>query len=301
MTQWLCSQMHLSSRQTVHALTSQCHCTSLDLCCTVAMLFACGQPLCLLPPAMPASCGNVQCGLVPLTHVSGPIPAAGARESIHKCVLSTVAVRRQNTPTLNRTVRQNRKKHTKDGGLSRSTQVQGTNGRCIPRYTAADRFVMRLWHKSSVQISTHFSCANALKTPQHDKCVAGHVQPQTQAERHTTNRTPCCSHLTGRKRQTGRNYTVNPARLETPHSFLRSASCIAHPLCDIPPGCCFFTGPWIVTRSSLCMLRRVAAFCWSLRPVLLLASFPRSRSPVVGVLGLCGCGMMCHLRVSGAQ
>ena len=35
------------------------------------------------------------------------------------------------------------------------------------------------------------------------------------------------------------------------------------------------------------MLRRVAAFCRLLRPVLLLVSFPRSRSPVVGVLGLC--------------
>ena len=35
------------------------------------------------------------------------------------------------------------------------------------------------------------------------------------------------------------------------------------------------------------MLRRVATFCRQLRPVLLLVSFPRSRSPVVGVLGLC--------------
>ena len=35
------------------------------------------------------------------------------------------------------------------------------------------------------------------------------------------------------------------------------------------------------------MLRRVAAFCRPLRPVLLLVSFPRSWSPVVGVLGLC--------------
>ena len=59
------------------------------------------------------------------------------------------------------------------------------------------------------------------------------------------------------------------------------------PLCDIPSGGCFFTGPWTVTRSSLRMLRRVAAFCRPLRPVLLLVSFPRSRSPVVGVLGLC--------------
>ena len=57
------------------------------------------------------------------------------------------------------------------------------------------------------------------------------------------------------------------------------------PLCDIPSGCCFFTGPWTVTRSSLRMLRRVAAFCRPLQPV--LVSFPHSRSPVVGVLGLC--------------
>ena len=53
------------------------------------------------------------------------------------------------------------------------------------------------------------------------------------------------------------------------------------PLCDIPSGCCSFTGPWTVTRSSLRMLRRVAALCRPLRPVLLLVSFPRSWSPVV--------------------
>ena len=59
------------------------------------------------------------------------------------------------------------------------------------------------------------------------------------------------------------------------------------PPCDIPSGCCFFTGSWTVTRSSLRMLHQVAAFYRPLRPVLLLVSFPRSRSPVVGVLGLC--------------
>ena len=32
------------------------------------------------------------------------------------------------------------------------------------------------------------------------------------------------------------------------------------PLCDIPLGKCFFTGPWTVTRSSLRVLRRVAVF-----------------------------------------
>ena len=63
--------------------------------------------------------------------------------------------------------------------------------------------------------------------------------------------------------------------------------CIPAPLCGIPGGCCFFTGPWTVTRSSLRMLRRVAAFCRPLRPVLLLVSFLRSWSPVAGVPGLC--------------
>ena len=53
------------------------------------------------------------------------------------------------------------------------------------------------------------------------------------------------------------------------------------PLCDSPSGCCFFTGPWTVTRSSLRMLRRVAAFCRPLQRVLLLVSFPRLRGPVV--------------------
>ena len=59
------------------------------------------------------------------------------------------------------------------------------------------------------------------------------------------------------------------------------------PPCDIPSGRCSFTGPWTVTRPPLRMLRRVAAFCRPLRPVLLRVSFPRSRSPVVGVPGLC--------------
>ena len=51
------------------------------------------------------------------------------------------------------------------------------------------------------------------------------------------------------------------------------------PPCDIPSGFCFFTGPWTVPRSSLRMLRRVAAFCRPLRPGLLLVLFPHSRSP----------------------
>ena len=50
------------------------------------------------------------------------------------------------------------------------------------------------------------------------------------------------------------------------------------PVCDIPSGRRFFTGPWTVTRSPLRMLHRVAA----LRPVCLLGSLLRSRSPVGG-------------------
>ena len=61
--------------------------------------------------------------------------------------------------------------------------------------------------------------------------------------------------------------------------YTRTANDNCPPPCDIPSGCCFFTGPWTVTRSSLRMLRRVAAFCRPLRPLLLLVSFPRSRSP----------------------
>ena len=76
-----------------------------------------------------------------------------------------------------------------------------------------------------------------------------------------------------------------PCPVQHAHKVRRLAG--HSPLCDIPLGCCSFTGPWTVTRSSLRMLRRVATFCRLLRPVLLLVSFPRSRSPVVGVLGLC--------------
>ena len=46
-------------------------------------------------------------------------------------------------------------------------------------------------------------------------------------------------------------------------------------------------GPGRSPVLPLRMLRWVASFCRLLRPVLLLVSFPRSRSPVVGVLGLC--------------
>ena len=56
--------------------------------------------------------------------------------------------------------------------------------------------------------------------------------------------------------------------------------CLAHRIGDerpVPSGCCFFTGPWTVTRSALRMLRRVAAFCRPLRPVLLLVSLSTGR------------------------
>ena len=84
--------------------------------------------------------------------------------------------------------------------------------------------------------------------------------------------------------------------------FLRNCPRLkVSPLCDSPSGCCFFTGPWTVTRSSLRMLRRVAAFCRPLQPVLLLVMFPRLWSPVVGVLGLCCMWHGVPFAISGAQ
>ena len=82
---------------------------------------------------------------------------------------------------------------------------------------------------------------------------------------------------------------MRPCRGDRPRTCWSVAFLVRRidPPWDIPSRCCFFTGPWTVTRSSLCMLRRVAAFCRPLRPVLSLVSFPRSWSPVVGVLGLC--------------
>ena len=58
----------------------------------------------------------------------------------------------------------------------------------------------------------------------------------------------------------------------------RSIFLYPYPLCDIPSGCCSFTGPWTVTRSSLRMVCRVAAFCRPLRPVLLLVSPPHTHT-----------------------
>ena len=47
------------------------------------------------------------------------------------------------------------------------------------------------------------------------------------------------------------------------------------PLCDIPSGCCSFTGPWTVTCSSLRMLRWVVAFCRPRQPPPPCASLAR--------------------------
>ena len=89
----------------------------------------------------------------------------------------------------------------------------------------------------------------------------------------------------------GRGFSLSHGRLDGVGRGCLAKICPAlqhpPPLCDIPSSCCSFTGPWTVTRSSLRMLRRVAAFCRPLRPVLLLVSFLRSRSPVDGVWGLC--------------
>ena len=61
------------------------------------------------------------------------------------------------------------------------------------------------------------------------------------------------------------------------------------PPCDIPSGCCFFTGPWTVTRSALRMLRRVAAFC---RLPFLPPTHPQSK----GLLEASRSGPVQHVR-----
>ena len=71
------------------------------------------------------------------------------------------------------------------------------------------------------------------------------------------------------------------------------------PPCDIPSGCCFFTGPWTVTRSSLRVLslRSVGrcgwCSCW--------CRFRVRAAQSLVCQGCAGCGRMCRLRVSGAQ
>ena len=80
---------------------------------------------------------------------------------------------------------------------------------------------------------------------------------------------------------------MSDTSLRTHSSPLPPLPAISAPLCDIPSGCCFFTGPWTVNRSSLRMLRRVAVFCRPLRPVLLRVSFPRSGAVLVAVGAVC--------------
>ena len=54
---------------------------------------------------------------------------------------------------------------------------------------------------------------------------------------------------------------VERNKAATPLSINAPPPCPAPPPpCDSPSGCCSFTGPWTVPRSSLRMLRRVAAF-----------------------------------------
>ena len=85
-----------------------------------------------------------------------------------------------------------------------------------------------------------------------------------------------------------------PQTAPPPPAWHGSARARAHPLCPPPPPRVTFR--WVAVslrgpgqspvRPFACCVG-VAAFCRPLRPVLLLVSFPRSRSPVVGVPGLC--------------
>ena len=68
--------------------------------------------------------------------------------------------------------------------------------------------------------------------------------------------------------------TLAPPLRQGPHAKNIREPPPPPPPCDIPSGCCFFTEPWTVTRSSLRMFRRVAAFRRPPRPVLLRVSCP---------------------------
>ena len=113
--------------------------------------------------------------------------------------------------------------------------------------------------------------------------ATAHAPPQTDARRGRGRGLWRCDWAGGG----GPGRQLRPTSALVPLSLRREGYTPPPPPCDIPSGCSFFTGPGTVTRSSLRMLRRVAAFCRPLRPVLLLVLFPRSRSPVVDVPGLC--------------
>ena len=76
----------------------------------------------------------------------------------------------------------------------------------------------------------------------------------------------CCAAFNVMRSPTCQRVKASPMEMSQPQLqllFLPIPSPPA-PLCDVPSGCCFFTGPWTATRSSLRTLRRVAAFCWQL-------------------------------------
>ena len=86
----------------------------------------------------------------------------------------------------------------------------------------------------------------------------------------TTSTTPACLLLGSANAETTPAGTSDSAGTGPAAMLLNTATS----LYDIPWGCCFFTGPWTVARSSLRMLCQVVAFCRPLQPVFLLVSFP---------------------------
>ena len=83
-----------------------------------------------------------------------------------------------------------------------------------------------------------------------------------------------------KKRENGRKQTPPKTKMDAPNDHNARARTGTHiitdanipyrpasPLCGMPSGCCFCTAPRTVTRSSLGMLRWVAAFCRPLQPV----------------------------------
>ena len=120
----------------------------------------------------------------------------------------------------------------------------------------------RCWRPCTVFLIVHCPCGGGLKGRGGGSGATCHPPlPRPPARDHSTG-SPC-------------SFVATAGVLTDPvyHQRANGRGLLPPPLCDIPSGCCFFTGPSTVARSSLRMLRWVAAFCWRRRRLFLLTAF----------------------------